>query len=73
MSRLQVLKQRAARGECGVFEARKREWLVGTGRGQGDCAGPFVSYREAIQFAARWALPHKKQKMYVNDMFVGYV
>lgn len=72
MSRLQVLKQRAARGECGVHKLDNGEYLVGTGRGQGDCAGPFVSYREAVQFAARWALPQKKLKMYVNDEFVGY-
>jgi hypothetical protein len=72
MSRLQVLKQRAARGLCGVCKLDNGEWFVGTGRGQGDCRGPFKSYREAIQYAAQWALPQKKLKMYINDVFVGY-
>lgn len=72
MNRLRVLKQRAARGWCGVCKLNDGYW-VGSGRGQGDCTGPFVSEREAILVASRWALPHKKLRMYVNDVFVGYV
>jgi CubicO group peptidase (beta-lactamase class C family) len=58
MSRLQTLKQRAHRGEVGVSRLRDG-WWVGTGRGQGNCSGPH-SRREAIQIAARWAMPAKE-------------
>ncbi|MGF6281840.1 hypothetical protein ABH908_000127 [Pseudomonas frederiksbergensis] len=59
MSRLQRLKQRAARGQVGVCKLSDG-WFVGTGRGGwGDCSGPH-SRREAIQIAARWAMPAKK-------------
>lgn len=58
MSRLGVLKQRAARGQVGVCRLNEG-WFVGTGRGNwGGCSGPH-SRREAIQIAARWALPTK--------------
>lgn len=71
MNRLRVLKQRAARGLCGVFyDPYKDEWLVGSGRGQGDCFGPFVSYREAIQAAARIGMPNKRISLYVNGIRV---
>lgn len=72
MSRLQILKQRAARGMCGVCKL-KDGWWVGTGRGQGHCDGPFASKREALLIASRWALPRKRLRMYVNGEFVGYV
>jgi hypothetical protein len=59
MSRLQRLKQRAARGQVGVCRLHDG-WFVGTGRGGwGDHSGPH-SKREAIQIAARWAMPAKK-------------
>lgn len=59
MNRLQRLKQRAARGQVGVCKL-KEGWFVGTGRGGwGDYSGPH-SKREAIQLAARWAMPTKK-------------
>lgn len=57
MGRLQVLKQRAARGEVGVCKLSDG-WYVATGRGFGAHAGPY-SRRKAIQTAARWALPVK--------------
>ncbi|MDF9778980.1 hypothetical protein [Pseudomonas baetica] len=58
MSRLQRLKQRAARGQVGVCRLQEG-WFVGTGRGGwGDYSGPH-SRREAIHIAARWALPAK--------------
>lgn len=70
MNRLRVLKQRAARGLCGVHEIRKGEWFIGDGRGQGDCSGPYKSYREAITAAAHRALPYKPVKLYINGIRV---
>lgn len=70
MNRLRVLKQRAARGLCGVCKLANGEWFIGDGRGQGDCAGPFASYREAIQKAAHRALPYKRISMYINGIRV---
>jgi hypothetical protein len=64
MSRLKVLKQRAARGEVGVCKLQDG-WFVATGRGSGDCAGPF-SRREAIQAAARWALPYREAEIQIT-------
>ncbi|MBX8556952.1 hypothetical protein K5D56_26315 [Pseudomonas cichorii] len=59
MNRLKTLKQRASRGQVGVCKLSDG-WFVATGRGGwGDCSGPH-SRREAIQLAARWALPSKK-------------
>lgn len=58
MSRLQQLKQRAARNQVGICKLSDG-WFVGTGRGGwGDHSGPH-SRREAIQIAARWALPSR--------------
>lgn len=73
MNRLRILEQRAARGLCGVTKLNDGSWWVGCGRGVGDCTGPFVSKREALLVAVRWAMPHKKLKMYINGEFVGYV
>lgn len=57
MSRLQILRQRAARGQCGTLRD-KGKWFAATGRGQGYCSEG-MSRREAIQLAARLALPRK--------------
>ncbi len=57
MTRLRILKQRAARGQCGITRLHNG-WYVGTGRGGGDCYGPLTK-REAIFMASRWALPKK--------------
>ncbi|MNC05518.1 hypothetical protein D3C81_1787070 [compost metagenome] len=67
MNRLRVLKQRAARGLCGVCKLSDGYW-IGDGRGQGTCSGPFVSYREAIQAAAQWAMPYKRVSLYINGI-----
>lgn len=87
MNRLRVLKQRAGKGLIGVVRLDTQHtvinsvgthkindsgWYVCTGKNGGWHDGPF-SKREAIQMAARWALPQKKLKMYINDVFVGYV
>lgn len=59
MNRLNTLKQRAARVQVGVCKLSDG-WFLGTGSGGwGDCSGPH-SRREAIQLAARWALPSKE-------------
>lgn len=54
MNRLRVLRQRASRGRVAVVLSQG-QWLVANEYG---CDGPF-SRREAIQLAARWALPSK--------------
>lgn len=53
MNRIRVLKKRANRGGCGVVRL-DNQWYVVFGIGFVD--GPF-SRREAIQQAARFALP----------------
>lgn len=58
MNRLRILRQRAARGLAGVAHLSDG-WWAAHGRGWGDCAGP-MSRREAIQLAARLAMPHRK-------------
>jgi hypothetical protein len=58
MNRQRILRQRAGRGETG-FCKLSDGWYVGTGRNGGACSGPH-SKREAVQLAARWAMPIPK-------------
>lgn len=59
MSRLQTLKQRAARGQVVVCKIRD-DWFVVSVRGDwGDYSGPH-SRREAIHIAARLGMPAKE-------------
>lgn len=58
MNRLRVLKHRAKRGFATAVKY-SRGWGVASGLGQGDFAGPFTR-RQAIQLAARWAMPAKR-------------
>lgn len=64
MSRLQVLKQRAARGEVGIAKLHDG-WYVCTGRNGGWHDGPFTK-RNAIFKASRWGMPHKKIEIQVT-------
>lgn len=64
MNRLRVLKQRAARGTCGIAKLNGR-WHACTGLGGGDISPP-MSRREAIHLAARWALPAKPIEIVIS-------
>lgn len=55
MNRLRILKQRASRSGVAVVRSQG-QWLVANQYG---CDGPF-SRRQAIQLAARWAMPFPK-------------
>ena len=56
MNRQRLLKQRIRRcGDVAIFKM-DGGFVVATGRFQGDCSD-VLSKRQAIQMAARWALP----------------
>lgn len=57
MSKLKVLKQRAARGLVGIVKLRDG-WHIATGVNGGWSDGPFTK-REATFKASRWAMPSK--------------
>lgn len=64
MNRLRILKQRAARGRAGIVRLSDG-WYAAHGRGFGDCYGP-VTRREAIQIAARMAIPSPRFRVYTQ-------
>lgn len=65
MNRQRILLQRAARGAVGVAKLADG-WFVSTGVNGGWCDGPF-SRRQAIQLAARWAMPHTELRVIITS------
>ena len=68
MNRLRVLKQRAARSQIGVCKVdfgQGKQWVAAHGHGWG-CCSEGMTRRQAIQLAARWALPYSEQEMVIS-------